>query len=351
MSIKDTLLTVSQRETGGQTAQDRFDYQTAWGLSRLMDLHSSGSNYAVAFEFHDDVVTLDDADEPTKAIFYQVKTKRSGSWSIAQFTNRTGPAETKKSSYAGKMFDNFTRLGPAVEKLVLVSNLPFPEVTELHEEKCFTTIDDKKIAKFASSLAIEAANFSPSEHIGLFHFIFSDLNLSNYEATIIGRVAEFLDVEIGSHIPPKPFALMLNDYCRRRSKSSGDLISFEQLKISKFVTREDMMGWLSRTQDQHQRRPEWIVVATDLDLPFPEKRKIARAWLDYETMIRARTNTATMIFTQRLQDIIHKAVDNATNNISLIDLVISEIRPIVYEWNPGSDDAFVKAAILYELQR
>ena len=68
LSVKDSLLTVSQREEGGRTAYDRFDYQTAWGLSRLLDLHGTGKNYAVAFEFHDDIVSLDDADAPTRAI-------------------------------------------------------------------------------------------------------------------------------------------------------------------------------------------------------------------------------------------------------------------------------------------
>lgn len=63
MGVKDTLLAVSQREEGGRTAYDRFDYQTAWGVSKLLELHNAGTNYAVAFEFHDD------ANEPEKAIF------------------------------------------------------------------------------------------------------------------------------------------------------------------------------------------------------------------------------------------------------------------------------------------
>ena len=63
VGVKEFLTHVPEREKGGQTALDRFDYQTAWGVSRLLDLHEKGENYAVAFEFHDDIVALDEAQD------------------------------------------------------------------------------------------------------------------------------------------------------------------------------------------------------------------------------------------------------------------------------------------------
>ncbi|MGX9573311.1 dsDNA nuclease domain-containing protein [Mesorhizobium sp. f-mel] len=351
MSVKDSLLTVSQREEGGRTAYDRFDYQTAWGLSRLLDLHAEGKNYAVAFEFHDDIVSLDEADAPTSAIFYQVKTKKSGNWSFAQITSRPTSKGAKKSSFAGKMFDNFVRFGAIVEKLAFVSNQPLPDVIVVHGEEGFTKAEKKKLAKFVTELSSESAGFKDLKHTSLFFFVFSDLNLSNYENTVVGRIAAFLEQELGSHIPPKPFALALNDYCRRRSKSLADLSSFDQLKASKFVTRADMLKWLSQAQDQHERRPDWTAVANELHLPLAEKTRIERAWREYEITLRSRSNAATIAFTERVRGIVDEAIDKADDLLALINAVITEVRPIVTEWKAGTNDAFVKAAILYELKR
>lgn len=351
MSVKDALLTIPQREEGGQTAYDRFDYQTAWGLSHLLDLHDQGANYAVAFEFHDDIISLDDADAPTSAIFYQVKTKKSGNWSFAQITSRPTSKGAKKSSFAGKMFDNFVRFGAIVKKLTFVSNQPLPDVIVVHGESDFTAAKKEKLAKFIANLAAEAGEFKAAEHTSLFFFVFSDLNLSNYENTIVGRISDFLEQQLGSHIPPKPFALTLNDYCRRRSKSLADLNNFAQLRTSKFITRSDMVKWLTQVRDQHERRPDWTAVAVDLDLPFAERTKIERAWREYEVTLRSRSNAATISFTERVRKIIDAAIDQAADLVSLVNAVIVDVRPIVTAWKIDASEPFVKAVILYEFKR
>jgi hypothetical protein len=351
LRLTDSLLSVPQREEGGRTAYDRFDYQTAWGLSRLIDLHADGKNYAVAFEFHDDVVCLDDADAPKSAVFYQVKTKLSGNWSFAQITHRPTEGGKKKSSFAGKMFDSFVKFGAVVERLGFVSNQPLPEVLVVHGEESFLKADKKKLAKFVDALATETQGFRGSEHTSLFFFCFSPLNLSNYDDTIVGRIAEFLETELCSHVPPRAFALVLNDYCRKRSRKLADLSSFEQLKASKFVTRANMVKWLSQAQQQHERRPEWISIAAELDLPFAEKVKVERAWREYEVALRARQNAATVQFTERVRTIIDAALDGSEDLIALMNAVFPSVKPEVAAWRSGCTDPFVKAVILYELKR
>lgn len=351
MRIKDTLLTIPQREEGGRTAYDRFDYQTAWGLSRLLELHNGGHNYAVAFEFHDDVVSLDDADNPSRATFYQVKTRESGNWSFTKITSRTSSKAGKKPSFAGKMFDNFVRFGANVEKLAFVSNQPLPDVIAVHGEKQFSASDKAKLQKFVSALAAESPEFKDSEHTSLFFFVFSDLNLTSYESTVIGRIAEFLDSELGSHIPPRPFALALNDHCRKRSKSLAKLSNFEQLKSSKFITKADMLKWLSQARNQHESQPEWASIAGDLKVPFSDKVKIERAWREYQILLRSRSNAATIAFTKNVRSIIDPALEDVADYAGLINAVSTTVDPIVRAWHPGADEHFVSAVILYELKR
>lgn len=351
MGVKDDLLEVPEREDGGQTAYDRFDYQTAWGLARLIELHDHEKNYGVAFEFHDDIVTLDDADTPTKVSFYQVKTRKSGSWSFAKITSRPVVNKEKKSSFASKMFDHFVRFGATVEKLVFVSNQPLPEVIVVHGEKCFSAAAETKLKKFVSSMATEIVGFDEVEHTKLFFFAFSELNLTNYEQTIIGKIADFLERHIGPHVPPKPFALALNNECRHRAKSLADVTSFEELKGSKFVTRSDMNKWLAHVKDQHDRRPEWSSVLPELDMPFPQRTKVGRAWRDYEVALRSRPNAATIAFIDRVRKILNESLDAALSINDVLKACTSKVRPVVQTWKPGCDDFFVMAVILYELQR
>lgn len=316
-----------------------------------MDLHEEGSNYAVAFEFHDEIVTLDDAGSPTSAIFYQVKTKASGNWSFAQITQRRSSKKGKKSSFAGKIFDNCARFGATVERLAFVSNQPMPEVIIAHGEGAFSSAEKKKLEKFVKAISDEVEGYDEGTHTSLFFFVFSDMNLTNYQTTMIGRIAEFLEAELGTDIPPKTFALTLNDFCRKRSKALADLQDFGALKASKFVTRANMIKWLSQARDHHFHRPEWSAAADDLNIPFKDKVGIQRAWREYETLVRSRTNAATVAFVQELHDVVHAGVDQAKSKMHLLEIVFLKAKRLVEAWYPASDDFLVKAAILYELQR
>jgi hypothetical protein len=349
LSVKDSLLAATQREQGGSIAIDRFDYQTAWGISRLLELHQEGKNYAVAFEFHDDIIVLNDATDPISAVFYQIKTKASGYWLVAEITERSKTG--KKASFAGKMFDNFRRFGAAVERLYFVSNLPLHEVVVVHGEKELSAAKSAALAKFVDELTKEASDFQHPQHTSLFFFSYSSLNLSSYEETVIGKVASFLEEELNLQMPPRPFALILNDYCRKRSKSLADVASFDHLKKSKFVTRDDVLKWLALARDQYEQRPDWSSIAAEIDLPFGEKYKIERAWREYDVTLRTRTNAASIAFTERLGALVHAEIDRASDLLDLIESVFPAAKKLVIEWKPLATDYFVKAAILYEMKR
>ena len=352
MGIKDTLLAVPQREEGGRTAYDRFDYQTAWGISKLLDLHEAGKNYAVAFEFHDDIIALDDALSPSTAAFYQVKTKETGNWSFARITQRTTSKGAKGSSFAGKMFDNVLRFGAVVERLVFVSNQPLPEVILVHGEENFSGAKKEKLQKFVTALIAENPEFKDPEHTSLFFFAFSDLNLTNYDRAVLGRIADFLDQTVGPDVPPKPFAQALNDQCRRRSKALAELSSFEDLKKSKFVTRDDVLSWLTQAKERHEHRPSWAAVSTELVIEYAEKVQIERAWRQYEIALRSRPNASTIAMTEKVRSLVDAAVLQAPDSlVAIVDAVFPHASPVVRSWKKDASDHFVKAAILYEHKR
>ncbi|WP_161534438.1 dsDNA nuclease domain-containing protein [Bradyrhizobium sp. LCT2] len=86
MSFADRLIAEPQREKSGETGYERFDYQALWGLALIFAHHGSSDDYAIAFEFHDDIVLLDSERSPSRARFYQVKTRDKGHWTLTDLS-------------------------------------------------------------------------------------------------------------------------------------------------------------------------------------------------------------------------------------------------------------------------
>lgn len=97
MDVRQALLKEPQREQGGKLAIERFEFQAAWGLSRVLDLFRQGADFGIAFEFHDDVLQLDSMSSPTKVTFFQVKTQKN--WQMDAFWDFGSEArrESKRS--------------------------------------------------------------------------------------------------------------------------------------------------------------------------------------------------------------------------------------------------------------
>ncbi|MHC2088613.1 dsDNA nuclease domain-containing protein [Methylobacterium sp. CM6244] len=87
MSLAANLIAIPARARAA--TGDRYDYQTMWGLALLFEQHSGTKDYAIVFEFHDDIALLDSSTNPEKIRFYQVKTKLTyGGWTLASLLSR-----------------------------------------------------------------------------------------------------------------------------------------------------------------------------------------------------------------------------------------------------------------------
>jgi hypothetical protein len=128
LSFASRLVTEPQREKSGETGAQRYDYQALWGLSLIFSHHATGADYAISFEFHDDIILLDSASAPSQASFYQVKTKAKGHWTLSDLTSRkkkrNDPQNGSLPSHMGKLYSNYTIFPSDTDKLFFVSNVP-----------------------------------------------------------------------------------------------------------------------------------------------------------------------------------------------------------------------------------
>lgn len=353
MGVIDDLLTVPEREDGGRTAYDRFDFQTAWGVTKVIDLHEAGVNYAVAFEFHDDIVELDDADAPTQAVFYQMKSLDSGHWTLSRVLDRPAAGKTKKTlkpSIAGKMFDNIKRFGAVVKRLVMVSNQPLSEIGTRHEEVPISGLGAADVSKFVTAMKLECRGFKEVEHLGYFHYEQCRLGLGSYEEAVFGRVGMFLHGRAieGS---PIPFALHLVNEGRRRSKRLSKLAGFDELKRSKFLTREQMEGWLGALDRENSYRPSWEAVARQLGLHHVREADLGREWHNYMAEKKRRWSAATLEMAAEVKEMVTPIIRAAITMEQGANAAAPAVKALIRKWKPGASDDFVTAAALYEYMR
>src|SRR5690348_12284908 len=86
--LQQALIDKKVRENSGSISSNGFDYQKDWSICKLLEEHQKSKDYTLLFDFHEDLVVLDSELNPVHADFYQIKTKKTGSWTMHQLLRR-----------------------------------------------------------------------------------------------------------------------------------------------------------------------------------------------------------------------------------------------------------------------
>ncbi len=350
MTIVEDLMTEPQRETAGSAAYNAFDYQTAWGMTRLLQLHATTADYALAFEFHDDIAELDSLSAPTALRFYQVKTSSKDQWSLAKIAQLRGTG-TAKSSYAGRMFDNAVKFGDGVEKVVFVTNQRLVDATHANEEIGFETAERKKLEKFVASLGKERADFRSEDHLPLFKFLDCGINTSNFDNTLVGAFTVFLEQTIGSGEDARFFYLMMADECRRKSRRLSDLSGLQELLNSKFVTRAGVESKVESFRWRRERRPDFTSLQRHLNLDWKSEIAIEREWRNYEMARHGRVHVSMIRFGDEVKKIVDPILTGADTLMEGVAQAAASVTQLVEAQFGPRPQSFVHAVILFEFAR
>lgn len=347
----DDLVAVPQREKGGSVALERLDYQASWAVSLVLTLHEKSDDYAVAFEFHDDIVVLNDSSQPTQARFYQVKTRETGHWTVKRLTQRykRRGGSDKIPSIVAKMYDNRTKFGSAADVLGFVTNQPC-EFIEKSKCPCpFGEGDSVKTDALRKAIAAEVPTFTASD-INLFEYHLSDLPLSRPGTMLRGLILQFLEHQLGiPDCPSSAFVVVILEHARERSKHMRSVTSFQDLMRAKALTRDQVQKMLDEIKRRHQSRPKWSAVSVDLTGISPvQKRNIGRAWTGYEVDKLSRASLTFERFCTKLRDLANSIDDDNQTLSEIITSNRGRVRALAQQFGISQDDAYLSAAFLYE---
>lgn len=226
MTLAADLISKPLREksaTGG-----RYEYQTMWGLALLFEQHGTQDDYAIVFEFHDDVVLLNSTTEPTTARFYQVKSKATnGGWTLSKLLQRekvkTETGIKEKPSHIDKMFDNVAKFPNAVLSADFVSNqlCGFNTNATFQLKEC-ETADFEKVVKSVR----EAYSSATKAQIGLLGFQHTNLSLGDV-VSHMRRLMEQLKLTVNEektricNVPDETFDFLGYTFGRMYSAKTG----------------------------------------------------------------------------------------------------------------------------------
>jgi hypothetical protein len=122
-SLLEKLKQLSPRERSGALAIQRLDYQIHYTILRIVEMLKTDRPFVMAFDYFDDLITVDSLDNPNTIEFIQVKTRNTGNWTVRAISREVGRAPP--SSIVSRMYDHVVKFQGENLKCFFVSNALF----------------------------------------------------------------------------------------------------------------------------------------------------------------------------------------------------------------------------------
>jgi hypothetical protein len=236
-SLIDLLGETRPGDTAGASSANRFDFQLSWALCRILELHDSGFDYGILMDFFDDVVELDSGSAPKNADFYQIKSKKSGSWTLKKLTARKDGASGSKSSILGKLvthrktFNPYTRLTSFVSNQTVGLSLKGHKKASDVEHYSLRDTDDAIKSEICDLVEKETGIKLDDTACAQVRFVKTPLTYIDHDNQCRGRVSAFVEKHVDPVAPSGIVYRMLRSELERRNNderlpiSGGDLIN------------------------------------------------------------------------------------------------------------------------------
>jgi hypothetical protein len=351
VSLTTDLISVPEREKAA--TGDRYDYQTMWGLALLFQQHGTNDDYAVVFEFHDDVALLNSATDPTGVKFYQVKSKATnGGWSLTALLNRektkTQVGAKEKPSIIDKMYDNINKFQASVLSVDFVSN----QLCGFNDTKSTFRFTECKAGDFEKIVTSVQGAYPTATiaQIGLLGFEHTHLSLGDVASHTKGKLQTFIADQLGPvRFSPEAVYQAIADECRRKANFKGEYLSLQQVVRDKGLTKANVQEWLDAIQND-SRSPEWGSIAPDLTYSFAETRTISQEYAIYRSAALNSGDRALHRIRMAIQGALPAVVSDINLSLAdMIDTIYNLVEAIARKYLSPFSPSRLKAMIIYEI--
>lgn len=351
MVLATNLVSTPLRERGATGG--RYEFQTMWGLALLFQQHGTNDDYAIVFEFHDDVALLDSATNPGSVRFYQVKSKETnGGWTLTSLLKRekvkTEQGVKNKPSYIDKMYDNIDKFQSAVFSADFVSN----QLCGFnYSKKCFRlnecSPDDFK--RIVASVREVYPNATEAQ-IGLLGFQHTDLSLGDVVSHTKGKLQTFITEQLGTvRFSPEAVYTAIADECRRKANFSGTVGSLQEAIKEKGLTKDNVQEWLDAIQSNNYS-PDWGAIAPSLTYSLAEQLHIRREYSLYRAAALNSADHAIQRIRMKIAENLPAVInDQSLGLVDMIDRLFQQAEEAGKKYLSPFHPPKLKAMIIYEI--
>lgn len=244
MALKELLISTKPREVSGSRSANRFDFQKSWALCRLLELHQSGKDYLLVFDYHDDVLVLNSCSDPTQIDFFQIKTRKSGHWTrkelIAREQGKNGPLP----SILGKLVGNRLQFPNHIGTLNFVSTQGFKvsvngKAESVSHEVCLKELTSQELNAILTALRSEHSLASNPDCADCTHLSVTSLSLGDHGTHATGALANFLEqLYPGEKVHLPAIYRTLCDEIKRKTNVERLPKDFDELCAERSIGRE-----------------------------------------------------------------------------------------------------------------
>lgn len=288
MTLKDELLSFNPEQSGSVTA-DRFDYQRNWAICKLLDLHKKGDDYVMVFEYHDDISVVDSPTNPQRISFYQVKTLKSGTYSISKLIKRDKGKLQFKGSILGKLYRHKIDFNDGVESLNVISNAKYKVILKAEDDDsrkketiCCSDLHDKEIDKIRKALKDEHELEEDPAFEGITYLLVSNIPLEYHNEVTQSNLSKFIEEQFpGIKYQALLIYKSIFDEVRLIGNKQVECTSFEELVSKKSISKERFSEMLSIVTKPYELDELGASIETRLNVenvPMLKIRSFKRQW-------------------------------------------------------------------------
>jgi hypothetical protein len=356
MTLREELVSTPPRERGGGAiAAGRLEYQLNWALLKLLELYRLPSEFLVLLDFQDDVVVCNAEEDPTSAVFYQVKTS-SAKWTIRRLLER--PRNAQGLSYLGRLYDHRKKFGSAVQGLEFVTNAQFSigradgTPSQTKTRMCCVELHEDQISSILAAIATEHGEEPFAEFKALLVFHVSDLPLGTYETHAKGVLADYFEDEN----PGRAFRIRLIHRAllaelRRKNNNARLPDTFEELIAAKGIGRTAFDSMMRRVVSTNDPQDSWRAIEARLERagePLGRLRKLKAEYFRAAAELLDFTNLELNHAYAEIQTLVEHLDDDVMDVRAALETVRAGFRDARFDQDIFGD-RYVDALTLHAL--
>ncbi len=352
MSLGTKLETTPHREVAGSGVFAAFEFQLMFGVELLFEMFDQSDDYAVLFEFHDDIVLLTGTSNPSEIEFFQLKHTTQGNWTMAKLSyqkKKTGSSD-KEQSILQKLYGNVSAFDHFAKNAQIVSNSFCKEFGQSDNSKLNLLPDEKK-SKILEHIR-SAFPSAKSECMDVLGFRRTELDKSSCYELVKGRVHSFLQSKVGGDA----FQLQactdaIVTQCRLRNKKLATDVSKNTPEIvaQKGITKKDISRWLSDIA-ANKTAPDWSVVQPHIvnEWAFSELNDVRNEYDAFRVIALDSSNDAQNAVVRCIRSMLTGA-EISTPLAAFVDKLVDKNTLDAVASENGYVASQLKAMVLYEI--